>query len=217
MRLVALADTHSYHAALTVPDGDVLVHAGDMTRLGTFDELEAVGAFLAAQPHRHKLVVAGNHDWGLARTPAQARALLGAVTYLFDSGVTIEGLRVWGSPWQPTFFDWAFNLPRGRALAERWALIPEATDILITHGPPRGFGDRCADGRREGCDDLLARIREVRPGLHLFGHIHEDRGHWQDGPTLIVNATVAECRAAPTVLDYENGRWHVVETAADGG
>ena len=99
------------------------------------------------------------------------------------------------------------NLPRGQPLAERWALIPEDTDVLITHGPPRGYGDRCFDGRREGCDDLLARLDVVRPSLHLFGHIHEDRGHWWRDETLIVNATVAECEAPPTVLDYVDGSW----------
>ncbi|MEQ9323144.1 MAG: metallophosphatase domain-containing protein [Polyangiaceae bacterium] len=207
MRLIALADTHGYHDELVVPDGDVLVHAGDMTTRGTLDELSAVGAFLAALPHRHKLVVAGNHDWGLQRDPDAAHAALGDVTYLRDAGVTLHGPRFWGSPWQPQFFDWAFNLPRGQPLAERWALIPEDTDVLITHGPPRGYGDRCFDGRREGCDDLLARLDVVRPSLHLFGHIHEDRGHWWRDETLIVNATVAECEAPPTVLDYVDGSW----------
>lgn len=207
VRLIAIADTHGYHDELDVPDGDVLVHAGDLTQRGTLKELAAVGHFLAALPHRHKLVIAGNHDWGLQRDPDAARAALGDVTYLLDGGVTIEGLRFWGSPWQPEFFDWAFNLPRGEALAERWALIPEDTDVLITHGPPRGYGDRCFDGRREGCDDLLARLAVVEPALHLFGHIHEDRGHWQRAETLIVNATVAECEAPPTVLDYIDGSW----------
>jgi len=207
-----MADTHGFHADLSVPDGDVLVHAGDMTRGGSLDELREVGAFLSALPHRHKIVVAGNHDWALFRQPDQALAALGDVTYLRDAPAVVEGLRFWGSPWQPEFFDWAFNLPRGRALAERWALIEDDTEVLVTHGPPRGYGDRCYDGRREGCDDLLARLERVRPSLHLFGHIHEDRGHWRLGPTLVVNATVAECELAPTVLDYGDGAWVVAST-----
>jgi predicted phosphohydrolase len=202
-----MADSHSYHDDLVVPDGDVLVHAGDMTRMGRPEELRAVAEFLGALPHRHKVVIAGNHDWGFAREPEASRRIFAGLTYLEDSEVEIDGLKFWGSPWQPEFFDWAFNLPRGPALAARWAEIPVDTDVLITHGPPRGFGDRTFDGRNEGCDDLLARIREVRPGLHLFGHIHEDRGHWRDGPTLIVNATVAEAMAPVTVLDYEDGAW----------
>jgi predicted phosphohydrolase len=164
-----MADTHGFHADLVVPDGDVLVHAGDLTRGGDIDELKRVGAFFATLPHRHKIVIAGNHDWGLVRTPEPAREALGDVIYLEDGETTVEGLRIWGSPWQPEFFDWAFNLPRGQPLADRWAQIPSDTDVLITHGPPRGFGDRCSDGRREGCDDLLRRLDEVRPSLHLFG------------------------------------------------
>lgn len=208
MRLVAIADTHLYHDDVEIPDGDVLVHAGDLTRGGRLDELSVVADFLRALPHRHKVVIAGNHDWGFVREPEAARELFADLTYLQDEGREIEGMSFWGSPWQPVFFNWAFNLPRGRQLAAVWAKIPESTDVLVTHGPPRGFGDECADGRHEGCDDLLDRIRVVRPALHLFGHIHEARGHWRDGPTLIVNATVAEGTEPATVLDLEEGIWH---------
>ena len=207
MRLVAIADSHMYHDDVEIPDGDVLVHAGDMTRGGRMEELATVADYLQALPHRHKIVIAGNHDWGFVRTPRPARKLFAGLTYLQDEGCEIDGLSFWGSPWQPEFFDWAFNLPRGPELAAVWAKIPDDTDVLVTHGPPRGFGDTTYDGRHEGCDDLLARIRQVRPGLHLFGHIHEDRGHWRDGPTLIVNATVAEGMQPATVLDFADGVW----------
>lgn len=179
MRIVAVADTHLYHAELTVPDGDVFVHAGDLCRGGELAELEEAAAWLRSLPHRTKIVVAGNHDWAFVHEPARARAALGeGIVYLEDSGATIDGMRFWGSPWQPDFNDWAFNLPRGAPIAEKWALIPEGIDVLVTHGPPHGIGDRGPVAGRLGCADLLARVRRVRPKLHVFGHIHQDGGLW---------------------------------------
>lgn len=204
MRIVAVADTHTFEEDLTVPDGDVFIHAGDLVRSGSLRQLAPVAEWIRSLPHRHKIVVAGNHDWCFVHERDEACALLGnGVTYLQDSGTIIDGVRFWGSPWQPEFNDWAFNLPRGAPLREKWALIPDDTDILITHGPPRGFGDRTSVDGRHGCDDLLARVREVRPKLHLFGHIHEDGGIWHDGGITFANVTTWECERAPTVLDVE--------------
>ncbi|HEU4405669.1 MAG TPA: metallophosphatase domain-containing protein [Polyangiaceae bacterium] len=205
MRIVAVADTHLFHDELRVPEGDLFVHAGDLCRGGTLDELERGLAWVRSLPHRFKVLVAGNHDWAFAREPAEARALAAGagVLYLEDGGAEVGGLRVWGSPWQPTYYDWAFNLPRGRALAEKWARVPPGLDLLVTHGPPAGVGDRSSMGGRSGCDDLRARIAEVRPRVHLFGHIHEDGGAWAHEGTLFVNCTTWECERAPTVLDVE--------------
>jgi predicted phosphohydrolase len=109
------------------------VHAGDLCRGGELDELREAAAWLADLPHRHKIVVAGNHDWAFASDPAAARAVMGGgVIYLEDEGATIEGVRFWGSPWQPAFHDWAFNLPRGAPLAAIWRRIPAELDVLIT-------------------------------------------------------------------------------------
>ncbi|MCH9680728.1 MAG: metallophosphatase domain-containing protein [Deltaproteobacteria bacterium] len=203
MRIVAVADTHLREHELEVPPGDVFVHAGDLCRAGTLDELSIAAEWIGGLPHRHKIVVAGNHDWCFAREPVQARRRLGPdIIYLQDGGTTIEGMTVWGSPWQPWFFDWAFNLPRGEALAERWDLIPSGIDLLVTHGPPRGYGDRVSRGR-EGCDDLLRALDRVRPALHLFGHIHEDGGRWQHESTTVLNVTTAEGVRAPTVVDFD--------------
>ncbi|MDF1816105.1 MAG: hypothetical protein P1V20_28145, partial [Verrucomicrobiales bacterium] len=105
--------------------------------------------------------------------------------------------KIWGSPWQPEFHDWSFNLPRGSALAEKWALIPEDTDILITHSPPRGILDLCSHGGREGCDDLLKRVVELRPALHLFGHIHEAHGKEFHNETNYINASICNLGYRP--------------------
>jgi Icc-related predicted phosphoesterase len=205
MRIVAVADTHLYHTDLGIlPDGDVLIHAGDLLRGGSLEELRAAVAWLHAQPHRHKVFVAGNHDRCFERQLAEARLLLGeSFVYLQDAEVTIDGVRFWGSPWQPEFNNWAFNLPRGEPLATKWRLIPEGIDVLITHGPPYGIGDLSDMAERSGCRDLLAAVQRLRPTLHLFGHIHPAGGLWQVGPTCFVNATTWESERGPTVLDLD--------------
>lgn len=199
--LVAMADTHGYLPE-AVPEGDVLILAGDLTRTGSLDEVAELNDYLAALPHRHKLVVAGNHDWCFQRQPREARALLTAATYLEDEAVVLEGVKFYGSPWQPWFYDWAFNLPRGPELAAVWARIPEDTDVLVTHGPPLGFGDRTRREQRVGCEDLLNRVRVVRPKLHLFGHIHEDPGVWREGGTAFANVTSDMGEREPQVLSW---------------
>src|SRR4026209_1936411 len=114
MRIVAVADTHLYHRELVVPEGDVLVHAGDLCTGGELEELEATVAWLASLPHARKVIVAGNHDWALLKEPERARALVAPVAdYLQDASIEIDGVTFWGSPWQPEFNAWAFNLPRG--------------------------------------------------------------------------------------------------------
>jgi len=221
LRLVCLSDTHNLHERIEVPEGDVLLHAGDATARGTPREVAAFGAFLAGLPHRHKIVIAGNHDFLFEREPERARELLGEVTYLQDAGTQVEGLHVWGSPWQPWFHDWAFNLPRGKALAEKWALVPDTTDVLLTHGPPFGVLDETAHGQRVGCEELGRALKRVRPRLHLFGHIHESFGTRHEDGILSVNACCCNLRYravhAPVVIDWSADGPRLVEpTCADG-
>jgi predicted phosphohydrolase len=211
MRLVAVADTHLFHHELKVPDGDVFIHAGDLCRGGDLAEVAEGLAWIRALPHATKILVAGNHDWAFADAPERARELLGDdVLYLQDAGAVAQGLSFWGSPWQPEYNGWAFNLPRGRELAAKWAAIPAGLDVLVTHGPPAGIGDRSSIGEeRAGCTDLRARVAEVRPRLHVFGHIHEDGGAWTIGATTFVNCTTWECERPPTVIDLEHGQVRV--------
>ncbi len=207
MRIVAVADTHTFEDDLAdIPDGDVFVHAGDLIRAGTLEELEGVARWIRALPHRHKIVVSGNHDWCFARERAQAEAVLGPeVIYLQDSGCTLDGVRFWGSPWQPEFGGWAFNLPRGDALAEKWDRIPNDLHVLITHGPPFGIGDRVSMAGRTGCEELLTAVLRTKPRAHLFGHIHQDGGAWTNGTTWFLNVTTWECERDPTVFDVIDG------------
>jgi predicted phosphodiesterase len=197
MRIVCLSDTHDLHRELAVPDGDLLLHAGDATMKGTPWQIEAFDRWLGTLPHPHKIVIAGNHDWAFQRTPAAARGLIRNARYLEDEETTVAGLRIWGSPWQPWFFDWAFNLERGPAIAAKWVLIPDGIDVLVTHGPPLGILDRTSRGEDVGCADLLAAVQRVKPKLHVFGHIHEGYGTVDRDGTRFVNASNCTERYRP--------------------
>ncbi len=198
-RIVCISDTHNRQENLRVPDGDVLVHAGDLTGRGTIPEITAVNRWLGELPHPHKVVIAGNHDFLFERDSALARSLLTNAIYLQDSSVEVEGLMVWGSPWQPWFYDWAFNLPRGESLRRKWEQIPEGLDILITHCPPSGILDETAAGEHAGCEELAARLSAMRapPRLHVFGHIHESYGIRREVRTEFVNASVCDLSYQP--------------------
>ncbi len=194
MRIVCISDTHGRHEGVDIPDGDLLIHAGDLTMAGREREVADFNAWLGKLRHRHKIVIAGNHDWIFEREPARARRLLTGCVYLEDSETVVEGIRVYGSPWQPEFCDWAFNLPRGRALKAKWDLIPAGVDILVTHGPPLGRLDLVERGERVGCADLLAAVERIKPTLHVFGHIHEAAGMKPGFPTTFINACVLNAR-----------------------
>lgn len=206
MRLVCLSDTHMKHDQVTVPDGDVLIHAGDLATFGGVAQIEQAAGWLRSLPHETKIVIAGNHDRVLQSYPKHAESLLEGLTYLFDSSVQVGEFLFYGSPWQPEFQSWAFNLPRGEKLREKWDLIPDETDVLITHGPPYGFGDRTyMIGEHQGCAELLEAVGRVQPRLHIFGHIHEGYGMYNYGETLMINASVANHRYQivnePVVID----------------
>ena len=210
MRIVCLSDTHNRAEGTFVPEGDLLLHAGDLTMQGTEEEIIRAMDWIRGLPHEHKVVIAGNHDFLFEREPAKARALTDGVIYLEDQLAEIAGLRIWGSPWQPWFYDWAFNLPRGPEIRKKWDLVPEGVDILLTHGPPAGHGDRGSSGEAAGCGDLLATIRRLAPPLHVFGHIHEGYGRTREGATHCVNASICDVRYEavnpPIVLDWPLSR-----------
>lgn len=197
MRLVVISDTHNLHERIDIPAGDVLIHAGDISTRGELADIEAFDRFLAGLPHRHKIVIAGNHDFCFERDPDRARNAIKHAMYLQDEAVTIDGVIFYGSPWQPWFHSWAFNLHRGPDIRAKWSLIPDRVDVLITHGPPLGHGDTTYDGRAVGCEDLLHRIQAIEPRYHLFGHIHEGYGITQAGRTIFVNASTCNLQYSP--------------------
>jgi len=244
LRFVCMSDTHSLtsHLKNPIPDGDVFVHAGDFTRTGKLSEVKEFNSWLATLPHKHKVVIAGNHElgfdpsvssdhWALgsrsghlgnspmcgqvdslkedmdnlstsekqkSTLPNNIRSELTNCIYLEDSAVEICGLKVYGTPWQPEFGGWAFNLERGKEILEKWNLIPDDTDVLITHGPPLGFGDLCSSGIRAGCVELLHSVQQrIKPKYHVYGHIHEGYGVRSDGKILFINASTCDINYLP--------------------
>jgi Icc-related predicted phosphoesterase len=170
---------------------------------------------MGRQPHKHKLFIAGNHEVGwqhfsYRRNEYLHRAQELGLVYLEDSGVEIEGIKFWGSPWQPQFMNWAFNLARGAPLKRKWAQIPDDTQVLITHGPPYGFGDTNGYDPRFGCQDLFERVMVVKPEYHLFGHAHDGYGTYMfEGVTFINCAVLNEGYALanpPVVIDVDPRR-----------
>ncbi|XP_002740401.2 metallophosphoesterase domain-containing protein 1-like [Saccoglossus kowalevskii] len=205
-----------------LPDGDVLIHAGDFTNVGRPKEVDEFNEWLGKQPFQYKIVIAGNHEltfdqelvkagtspvWQSyfrstsAASVANIHEKLTDCIYLLDEHINILGFNIYGSPWQPEFCDWGFNLPRGEQLLQTWNKIPDDTDILITHGPPIGHGDKTNDSIRAGCVELLSTIQQrVKPKYHIFGHIHEGYGISTDGVTTYINASICTFNYRPTNL-----------------
>lgn len=206
MRIVCLSDTHNCNDQIEVPDGDILIHAGDATVRGTVFEITQFANWFSSLPHKHKIFVAGNHDWLFETDNALSRSLLDkSITYLQDSFVEVEGLKIYGSPWQPRFYDWAFNLNRGAELAEKWKLIPLDTDILITHGPPNGILDEVPRKyfiENTGCEELRKRVETLAEfgnlKLHIFGHIHCGYGQDERFGVKFVNASNCDEQYEPS-------------------
>ena len=142
--------------------------------------------------------IAGNHDWPFQNSPKAIKEADLPWTYLQDSSTTFKGLNVYGTPWSKEFGDWAFMKDELR-LTGKWNMIPDDTDILICHGPPKYYGDRTWDGRFEGSEGLTWRIGQVSPKLVVFGHIHEGRGDWQFGDTRLANVTLMDKHHEPGI------------------
>jgi Icc-related predicted phosphoesterase len=201
MRIVCISDTHNCNEQIDVPDGDLLIHSGDATINGTEQEVASFIDWFSGLPHMNKIFVAGNHDWLFELDNRAARILLSdnGISYLQDSSTEIVGLKIYGSPWQPRFFDWAFNLNRGYELAEKWRLIPDDVEILITHGPPYGILDEVPREwgvENTGCEELRKRVDEIaafgRLRLHIFGHIHCGYGTTELNGVRFVNASTCD-------------------------
>lgn len=191
-----LSDTHNRHNVCKCDGGDILIHAGDVSGRGNIDEINEFLDWFADQDYRHLILVPGNHDFAFEEVPNQmaTECKSRGIILLNDSGVICDGIKIWGSPVQPWFHDWAFNRQRGPAIKKHWDLIPEDTEILITHGPPGGILDMTTGIMGEprggvGCDDLSDKIAKTKVRLHVFGHIHEARGITYQKEVTYVNAS----------------------------
>ena len=212
-----------------LPEGRVLVYGGDICGSGTVEEVESFNLFLQENAHKYDkiFVIAGNHDWCFQTEPDKAiealtKDLTDKVIYLKDEEYVYEGVKLYGSPYQPEFCSWAFNVKRGPLLAAIWSQIPEDVDVLITHGPPAKILDfTLYDREHAGCVDLMNRIVEIRPKVHCFGHIHEGYGTHFDGQTWYLNCSVCTLgyvpKNAPHIMDYdeETKEWNLIMEDAE--
>jgi Icc-related predicted phosphoesterase len=205
MKVVAISDLHGYLPE--IPACDLLLIAGDICPIRdhsihgqvTFLNNE-FREWLEEIPAAQVVGIAGNHDLIFERQAQMIPQSLRWI-YLLDQMTKVGEMSIYGSPWQLPFYDWAFNLPEAE-LAKKWSVIPEGIDIILTHGPPTGFGDVTMNGDKAGSQSLIDVIARTRPRLVVFGHIHEGRGRWTftnpDGSvTQLANATVLDEKYQP--------------------
>ena len=221
MLISLISDTHNKHKQLELPGGDLILCAGDISSRGYFHEIRNFCKWFEAVYYDNCVFIAGNHDFGFQDDPEECMRLLSeypGIDYLQDDLLLVgnewdayeEKVKIYGSPWQPWFYNWAFNLPRnGWEIEQKWKDIPANTDILVTHGPPFGILDRTPRGEHVGCEFLLDRIKEIKPKIHVFGHIHCEYGYYFDGTTHYFNASVLneqyEYQNTPFSFNWDKG------------
>lgn len=190
LKFVAISDTHCRHRTLRLPKGDVLLHAGDISYKSNRAEVADFLGWFAEQPFSHKIFIAGNHDFFFEKEKIDVirRMLPDGVQYLKDEAICINGVKIWGSPYTPWFYRWAFNKRRGGPLAQHWSHIPPDADILLTHGPVYGILDMVLNGESAGDKDLLKKVLDIKPKVHVCGHIHESYGTIKRHGIRFVNA-----------------------------
>jgi Icc-related predicted phosphoesterase len=206
LQIVCISDTHGFHREMTLPTGDILIHAGDfLTDNRQVETLADFDDWLGGLPFKHRIVVAGNHDLLFAVQPSKARRLLTNATYLENSGVTVEGLSFWGCPVTPVLGSMAFAVERGAPSRRYWDKVPTGTDVLITHGPPFHVLDlEHILASHIGCEELTRAVLRARPRLHVFGHVHGSYGReaGPDGISFVNCAVLArgELRLRPPIV-----------------
>lgn len=206
-KIICVSDNHN-NKPINIPDGDILIHAGDLTSLGSEEEIITGLDWLASLKPELKIFVPGNHDWGFQLFPEWARKECEKrnIVLLIDEEYRSHGISFYGSPWQPEFNNWAFNLKRGQQLKEKWDAIPRDTEVLITHTAPMNILDMPYKGFHIGCYDLFEAVQEIAPYLHIFGHIHYSHGVKPSLTTLSVNASLCaesyRCENPPVVVHF---------------
>ena len=199
-----------------MPPGDVLIHSGDFTYTGYPKEVLDFNEFLGKQDFQYKIVIAGNHELTFdlenyknlsklyknhkykSYNAEQIKKSLTNCIYLEDSSCEVFNYKIYGSPWQPDFPEWAFYAAQGEEIHQKWKKIPDDVDILITHNPPFNIMDICIQKMHWGCKELLKEIEErVNPKVHVFGHVHEGYGVIQMKKTMFVNPSTCDAYYNP--------------------
>jgi len=228
--ITVISDTHTQHKLLDLPGGDTLIFAGDLMNNGhSVYEVHDFLRWFMSQDYDNLIFIAGNHEKRFEDNPEDTAEILkeyeDLVTYLQDNSCIIsneegESFNIYGSPWQPEFYNWAFNLPKdGAELTAKWEAIPDNTDILVTHGPPYGILDTSGHPYNEtglGCAILRKRVDLIKPKIHIFGHIHGSYGHEKINGTHFINASVLNEQYKQTnkpitfEWDIENNNIHII-------
>jgi Icc-related predicted phosphoesterase len=202
VNLIFISDSHTQHDGLdetmeeffnSYPEA-ILIHSGDISYKGRLDEVQSFLTWYSGLPFKHKIFIAGNHDFLFEDNPYIIKRMLKDefpnLIYLEDSCTEILGLKFWGSPITPWFYNWAFNRVEEK-ISPHWDAIPDDTDVLITHGPPYGILDKTYSGLNVGCPFLLKKIKSLQNlKVHAFGHIHEDWGTALVDDKIFVNSSV---------------------------
>ena len=215
MKIVFISDTHGQHKKLKLPkvetthsESTMLIHTGDSSKLGKEEEIIDFLNWFEVQDYNYKVFIAGNHDFLFEKNPFLAESLIPKnCVYLNNSSIEIEGIKIYGSPITPRFYNWAFNCDRGEKIRNYWKQIPNDTDILLTHGPAYGVLDRTIQGLKVGCEELIQFIEKIKPKIHAFGHIHEAYGKVTNSDTVFINASVLDVRYQlvnqPFLMDWK--------------
>jgi len=199
-KIVSLSDTHGFHHHVNVPDGDILLHAGDLTMSGEIDVLKDVNEWFGKLPHSYKIVIAGNHDISLGKAHILGSKIFTNAYYLLNNTVEVEGIKIWGSPYTPwnseVYNYFAFGKPR-YDMKGAWKGMTKNADILLTHCPPKGILDKVAEtgfnpNEHVGDELLLAKIERNKPKYNIFGHIHEGYGILKKNDTTFINCSVVD-------------------------
>lgn len=211
MKIIFISDTHGQHASLQLPkleaEKTMLIHTGDSSKMGKENEIIDFLKWFEVQDYTYKIFIAGNHDFLFEKNPSLAESLIPKnCIYLNNSSVEIEGIKIWGSPITPRFYDWAFNCDRGEKIKKYWEQIPNDTDILLTHGPAYGILDQVINGLQVGCEELIKVIEKIKPKIHACGHIHEAYGKVTNLNTIFINSSVLDIRYKlvhpPILIDW---------------
>ncbi len=206
MRIICISDTHGKHQDVNLEPADLIIHAGDMSEMGTKEQILDFINWFSGLDYQYKVLIAGNHDFffELATSKEIKKLIPDGIIYLNDSGVEIEGLKLWGSPVQPWFQNWAFNRSE-KMIRLHWNEIPDDTDILITHVPPQHILDQNRRAESCGCPHLTTRLKDLKPQYHIFGHIHESYGLIEKNGTTYVNSSnlnfLYEYANQPIIID----------------
>jgi hypothetical protein len=230
MRITVISDTHTKHNHVTkdLPGGDLLIHAGDFMSSGhsPYEAVQFFEWFDGISNYDTKVFIAGNHDHIMQSNPKWVKDILTdykTIEYLQDEECVLyfdgpngdlpeENVHIYGSPWQPEFYNWAYNLPRaGEELKAKWDAIPTWTDILVTHGPAQTYLDTAGapyNAPLLGCELLKEKVELIRPKIHICGHIHGGYGYYYNDHTHFLNASMLneryEYAHKPFTFDWDS-------------